>query len=293
MAICILWGSSWAAVRIGLGSIPPILSLAIRFSLASIILGVIAGYRRLAIPSSRQFWKLAIILCASGFTIPFILIYWAQMRIDSGLASVLFATYPLWVALLSYFMLPGERITIAKAAGTILGVAGVIVIFHDSFSEWNAHSLGGTAGIIVAAIIQAYSLVALRKLGEQFHPVTTNLWSMLLSVGPLLLASLAVEHYSNLSFDVKAVGSLVFLAVFCTVCTFVIYFWLVKHVQVVILSFSALITPIIAIVIGVLFLDEHFTTSDLGGSLLVLAGVATALAGDSLLPGKQEQTALK
>ena len=274
--ICLLWGSSWAAVKLGLETIPPLLSLGIRFTIASMILGVIAVFQQLGISRSTAFWKLAAIISMTSFTVPFVLIYWAQLQINSSLAAVLFATYPFWVAILSHFYLPAEKITVSRILGMIIGFAGVAFIFSDGFRDVNSTTLFGMVALVAGAVIQAIGLISIRRSGEHFHPVALNLWPMAMSSLPLFAASIAWEDYSKIVYDQQSVGSLLYLALFCTATTFVIYFWLIKHIEVVILSLSAFITPMIAVIIGVFLLGEEFTGTMIIGSILVLLGVAVA-----------------
>ena len=278
--ICLLWGSSWAAVKIGLESIPTLLSLGIRFTIASTILGLIVILKHLVIPKEKRFWFLVLTMVLTSFTIPFVLIYLGQVRIASGLASVLFATYPLWVALISHFLLPKEQITFVRIIGIVIGFLGVVFIFDNAFFSLSLSMVYGIVLIFVGAIIQAFGLVLLRRLGEHAHPITLNFCSMTLSALPLLAASYIFEDYSTIAFNVAAIESILYLSLFCTVITFVIYFWLVKHVEAVILSLSAFITPVIAVVIGVIIMGERITHGLYIGSALVLIGVAFALMGD-------------
>jgi drug/metabolite transporter (DMT)-like permease len=278
--ICLLWGSSWAAVKIGLESVPPLLSLGIRFTVASFILGLIVLWKRLRIPTEKKFWMLVLLMCSTSFTVPFVLIYWAQMQISSGLASVLFATYPFWVALISHFILPKEKITCTRIMGIGIGFLGVFFIFNKGFSEVSLSMLYGMAALIAGAIIQAFGLVFLRRMGEHAHPVTLNFCSMSLSALPLFAASYIFEDYSKMIFNTQTLGAILYLSIFCTVITFVIYFWLVKHVEAVILSLSAFMTPVIAVLIGVLVMKETITQGVYIGSALVLLGVLFTTLGD-------------
>jgi drug/metabolite transporter (DMT)-like permease len=165
--ICLIWGSSWAAVKIGIESFPPLLSLAIRFTLASIILGLIVFVKHLTIPKEKKFWMLVLMMCTTSFTVPFVLIYWAQLTVGSGLASVLFATYPFWVAIVSHFLLPNEKITPVRIIGIVIGFLGVIFIFNNGFSDVSIGMFFCMAAIIAGAIIQAFGLVFLRRLGDR------------------------------------------------------------------------------------------------------------------------------
>jgi drug/metabolite transporter (DMT)-like permease len=286
--ICLIWGSSWAAVKIGLESVPPLLSLGIRFTLASIVLGLIVFVKHLSIPKGKKFWMLVLIMCSTSFTVPFVLIYWAQLHVSSGLASVLFATYPFWVALISHFILPDEKITSVRIIGIVIGFLGVIFIFNKGFSDLSISMLYSMSAIMIGAIIQAFGLVFLRRLGEDAHPITLNFCSMSLSALPLFAASFLYEDYSKMIFNSQALGAILYLSIFCTVITFVIYFWLVKHVEAVILSLSAFVTPVIAVIIGVLIMRETITNSVYIGSALVLIGVVFTTAGDYFIRYRRE-----
>jgi drug/metabolite transporter (DMT)-like permease len=278
--ICILWGSSWAAVKLGLEGMPPLLSLTVRFTMASIILGIIMIFQRQAISKDRNFWKLVCILCVTSFTIPFVLIYLAQIQVSSGLASVLFATFPFWVAILSHFFLINEKISLVRISGLIFGFIGIIFVFYNGLIGESASTFIGMIEIIAAAIIQSSGLILLRRLSMNINPVSLNFCSMSLSIFPLLVGSIFAENYSTVHFDSITLISLSYLSVFCTVVTFVIYFWLIKHIEAVILSLTAFVTPVIAMILGVLFMDEIFTTNTYIGSLLVMIGVIIVTAGD-------------
>jgi drug/metabolite transporter (DMT)-like permease len=271
--ICLIWGSSWAAVKLGLETVPPVLSISIRFAIASVILGFIIFIQRLAMPRDWNFWRLVSILCATAFTIPFIIIYWAQIRVDSGLASVLFATYPFWVAIISNKILPNEKITTSRVTGMIVGFIGIVIIFYDGFVNLDRNSIYGMIAIIGASIIQAYGLIAIRKYGANEHSINMNFYPMMISAIILSILSYNTENYTDVVLNVDTLASIMYLSIFCTVITFVIYFWLVKYVEVVVLSLSALITPIVAVIIAVLIMGEKFTNNIFIGSLLVLAGV--------------------
>jgi drug/metabolite transporter (DMT)-like permease len=280
IVICFFWGSSWAAVKLGLETVPIFLSLGIRFSIASIILGLCILIFRLKVPNDRIFWKLVFFLCVTSFAIPLVLIYRAQVQVNSGLASVLFATFPLWVAILSHFFLPNEKITLQRIVGIALGFLGVVIIFNNGFSEMSNTTILGMAAIIFGAFIQASGLVAIRRFGKEIHPVLLIFWPVLLSSIILFAVSMATEDYSVAIFNTKAIASIVYLSIFCTVVAFVINFWLIKHVEAVILSLSAFITPVIAVFIGVNIMGEGFTSTIYLGSVIVLIGIAIANIGD-------------
>jgi drug/metabolite transporter (DMT)-like permease len=275
-AICIIWGTSWAAVKLGLETVPPLCSVGLRFSLATALLGVAVARKKIATPKQRSFWVLAGIMCATSFTVPFGLIYWAQQRIDSGIAAILFATFPLWVALLSGFFLPEEKMTPARWLGIILGFTGIAVIFRGSFQNLDSYPDSAMAAVLIGAAIQAFGLIALRKMGSAFNPVILNFWSLMLSAIAVMSFSFIGEDYSTLNLGGKAMLSIIYLAAFSTVLTFVVYFWLAARVEAVVLSFTAFITTVLAVLTGVFLMAETMTADVLFGSIIVLAGIVWA-----------------
>jgi drug/metabolite transporter (DMT)-like permease len=278
VVICIIWGSTWFAIKIGLQSLPPYLSVAIRFFLAAAILGVLLRLRNIEVPRVREFWVLAAILSVNTFSLPFALIYWGQQHIPTSLASILFATFPFCVAIFSHFRLPSERMTLVKWSGVAVGFAGVFIIFARELSfDADVHSLG-MAAILTASVAQAYAVITLKKLGGPFHPMPTSFAGMLLGSVITFALSLAVEDYSTAVFDWRAVGSLLYLAAFGSVVTFVTYFWLLKRVDAVLLSLITFVTPILAIVLGTVWLKERLSPEVFLGSAFVLGGILLANA---------------
>lgn len=290
--VSLVWGSTWLAIKIGLRTVPPILSASLRFLIAAGLLGVLLYYRGTGIRKDPQFWRLAIFLSLLSFSIPFSLVYWGQNRIPSSLASILFAIFPFWVALFSYLRLPNEPMTLPKVFGIVCGFAGIVVIFSSeltlatSFAEW------GMAAIVASAIMQAFALVILKKEGKGIDVVSLNFASMLISGCILFAFSMVAETFTHLEFGTDAILSLLYLATFGSVLTFVTYFWLVKHVEVVLLSLTAFVTPIIAVVLGTIVLNERLAPQVFAGSVLVLSGILLANAPDLLVVLKRGKALL-
>jgi drug/metabolite transporter (DMT)-like permease len=272
LIVCLIWGSTWTVVRVGLLSLPPIFSAGIRFAVAAGVLWFLMKLKGYGVPHERKFWKLTGVLCLTAFALPFGLIYWGQERVDSGISSVLFATFPFWVAILSHLFLPNERLTPLRFAGIMTGFCGILVIVQIN-SYRTVVDIPGTAAILAGAFLQAIALIAIRKKGESYNSFALNLFPMLFSSILLLGWSMLAEDLTYLKIDGPGVFSVLYLALFGTVLTFVVYFWLAKHVESVVLSLSAFITPLVALLSGVLILHEKISQNIFAGAFLVLAGV--------------------
>ncbi len=274
--ICLAWGSTWSVIRLGLESLTPFISVGLRFTLASILILIIMKFRNVQIQTDKISFWLYLIMAFGSFVIPFGLVYWAEQFVPSGLASVLFAVYPFFVVLFSYFAIPSETIGFYKIFGIVFAFMGIVTIFYDGLNLDVASYIWGMSAIILSAIMQAGIAVTLKKHGHHLHPLSMNFIPMIVAGISLVIIGVIVEDSSKLVFDSKAFFSIVYLAAFGTVLTFTSYYWLLKRVSVILLSLIAFITPVIALIIGWIFFQEKLSNRVLFGSILVLIGLLFA-----------------
>lgn len=274
--VCLIWGSTWLAIKEGLASVPPFLSAGVRFIIASILLRLVMAQQGERVPTDRKYWMLILETGLLTYSIPFAFMYWGQRLIPSGLSSVLFATYPFFVALAARFRVPGERLPAMRVIGILLGFVGVVSIFSGQLELETGFSPIGMSCIVIGAALQAWALVSVRLKGQDIHPATLTFGGMIIGAAVLSSSSLLLEDYATLVVDERAIVSTLYLAAFGSVITFITYFWLVKHVNPVLLSLTAFVTPFIAVSLGAVVLDEHLGQRVLLGGLLVLAGVLFA-----------------
>lgn len=288
--ISILWGSTWSAIKIGLENVPPFFAVAIRFTLALAILAMIMLLRRERLPLNKHSVVLFCTLGVLTFSVPFALLYWAEQYIASGLASILFAVYPFVVAVVSHFLLPKERMTGYKAAGIVLGFAGILIIFWEDIHVGSASSLGMGA-VIVCTLLQGSSLVITKKFGKDISPVALNAGGMVVGIIIMYCVAFAAEDFSAIHFDIRGIGSILYLGTFGTVVTFVVYYWLLKRVEAVYLSLSSFVIPVLAVIIGAAVLGEKLETHVFSGAALVLTGILVANGRDlsRVVGGRQEK----
>jgi putative membrane protein PagO len=274
--LCFIWGSTWLAIRISLESFTPFLSGGLRFLIASVAIFIIMRLKGITLQRDKLSVKLYLQMGFLSFVIPFGLVYWAEQFVPSGLASVLFGVYPFFVAIFSYFMIPNEKIGIGKTVGMILGFLGIIIIFSDSFSFTLSDYLLGMFAVMLSGIMQAYIAVTLKKYGKHLNPLSMNFIPMLIAGITGTLIGLFAEDFSKVSIEENGILAVLYLAIFGSVVTFTSFYWLMKRINVVILSLIAFITPIVALLLGWIFYNEVFTTHHLVGSALVLIGLLIA-----------------
>ena len=278
--LCFIWGSTWLAIRIGLESVPPIYSAGLRFTLASIFIYVLMRFRSIKLQTDKIAIRLYLVMGFFSFVIPFGLVYWAEQFVPSGLASVLFAVYPFFVVIFSYFSISKDSIDIYKIIGVVLGFAGIVTIFSDSFGGNISDYLIGMIAIVISGIMQAEIAILIKKHGYHLHSLSMNFIPMLIAGISMILAGLIFENVTTFGLELNAALSIIYLGFFGSVITFTSYYWLLKKINIVILSLIAFITPIVALILGYFFYNEQLSTRLLIGSLLVLIGLLGANLGN-------------
>jgi drug/metabolite transporter (DMT)-like permease len=161
-----------------------------------------------------------------------------------------------------------------------LGFSGVVVIFSDQFSGEITDYLIGMFAIILSAMMQAGIVVTIKKFGNHLHPLSMNLIPMFIAGLSMLIIGIAFENYSKNTLQLSGVLSILYLAFFGSLLTFTSYYWLLKKINIIILSFTAFITPITALVLGYIIYNEELSPGDFIGSALVLFGVFAANIGN-------------
>ncbi len=272
--LCGIWGSTWAFIKLGLRDLPPVTFASIRFIIAVSLLLLIALWRRAPLPRTTVEWKVLAITGVLQFAVNYGLIFWGEKYISSGLAALLQATIPLFGLLLAHRFIPDEPLTLRKLCGITLGLVGVAVIFSDQLSLGDIWSVWGSAAIIVGALAAAYSNVLVKTDGAKFDISVLVAGQMLCGLVPLLVFGLIKEgNPLALHWTLSAAVSVLYLALVGSVAAFMLYYWLVRNMDVTNTQLIALITPVVAVLLGVIFLDEKLTWRIAVGGLGIFMGI--------------------
>ncbi len=270
--ICLIWGSTWLGIKIGLEDSPPFLSSASRFLISSSFLYLLIRLKKLPIPKSN--WPKIIIPGFLLYGLSYGLDYWGIQYIASGLAAVLFATLPFFVAISAHYMLGNEKLSWIKIFCLGVGFLGVVIIFRDQihFSA-SLKSILGMLALIVAAFSAGISGVFTKRDLHHLDPIVIACFQMLVGMVFLLVMGLSFENLSSFKITYKSVGAVLYLAFFGSVVTFVTYFWLLKRIEVTKLSLIAFVTPILALILGAVVKNERISLPLILGSFLVILGI--------------------
>ena len=257
LLLCLIWGSTWLFIKLGLSDLPPFTFAGIRFVIASTILFAIVKARGLSLPRTRADWLLLATTGFLAFSVNYGAVFWGEQHISSGLAALLQAMIPVFGLVIAHFYLPGEQMTPARILGVVLGAAGVGVIFSNQLSIAGPKALAGCAALVVGSACTAYANVLVKARGAKLNPAILAGGQMVFGLIPLLLIGISTEgnpfHYR---WTGMAVVSLFYLAIVGSVVAFMLYYWLVQHMDVTNTMLIALVTPVVAVILGMLVLGR-------------------------------------
>lgn len=274
LLLTLIWGTTWAAIRVGLEGVPPFTGVAVRFAIAGTLLLALALALGVRLGRGRHEKALWLANGVLSFCLSYAIIYWAEQHIPSGLAAVLFATNPLFVAALAHFLLAGERLTAAAVAGLVLGFAGVAVIYSDDLSLLGGPQVRLAALVmLVSPLVSAVATVAIKRWGSDVHPISLSAVPMLIASLVMGVVAFLVERHRPLAFDARSVAALLYLAILGSAVTFTVYYWLLARVTATRLALLSYVIPIVAVAVGAAAFDEPLRPRLLAGSALVLVGV--------------------
>jgi drug/metabolite transporter (DMT)-like permease len=273
-AMCVIWGSTWMAIKVGLRGAPPLTSIAVRMMIASALVAIIVLVRRIPVPREGRFVRLGIFLGFFHIVLPYTFVYYGEQRISSGLAAVLYATLPLFVVVLARAALDNP-FTARKLAGVAIGLAGVTVIFSDNLRVGREQA-AGTAMVMASVMASSVGSVATKKWSQGYHPIVSLLIPFTTAAVVASILALCIEPGSSLHFNGATWASICYLAAAGSVMAFALFFYVLQHLDVTVVSYQTFIIPVVAVLLGWAFLGESISARVGLGAALILTGISLA-----------------
>ena len=274
LILCLIWGTTWIFIKIGLEDLPPITFAAARFILAVIILAFIIKIQKLPLPKTASDWKLIALTGILQFSINYSLVFWSEQYISSGLAAVLQAMIMVFGLVLAWIFLPAERITRLKVFAVVLGIIGVAVIFIEQLQINTFEAFAGCIAIVVGAYAAAQASILIKAKGSRLHPASLVFTQMICGLPIIIVYALVQEgNPLTLRWTWRAVICVLYLTVLGTIAAFWLYYWLLSKIESTKAMMISLVTPLIAVIIGAIFLGETLPPQTFFGGVLILASI--------------------
>jgi drug/metabolite transporter (DMT)-like permease len=288
--IYVVWGSTYLAIRYAVETIPPLLVVGVRQGIAGLaIFGWVysRGYR----PTWRE-WRASTVLGILYFVIGHGTLHWAETFVPSGLAALLIASEPIWIAIMAAVILREERLTAKTSVGLALGLLGVALLMHAEAGVGHGRLLFGCVVILIGALSWACGVIYSRNPALPKDPVaragmTAMTGSVLLLAGALLTGEVSRAHPA--SFSARSIWALVYLIVFGTIIAFTTYTWLLDHASPTLVSTHTYANPIIAVLLGWFFAGETLDIRILLAGLITLVSVFLISQGTKKKPKNNNQ----
>lgn len=276
LAVCLIWGTTYFAIRIALETIPPALVGGIRYTIAGLILTAVLSVRGERLPPTSYWGGLALvgalmIAVGNGGVI------WAELWVPSGFAALLVAASPFWMAGIEALLPGGERLTVRMIGGLLIGFSGIVILV------WPELTVGGSQGRQFAFGVIALQIACLgwslgssysRRHGREENALGAAALQMVFGGVIMLVAATILGEWGQLAFTPRTLAAELYLLLIGSLLGYPAYVYALKHLPVSTVSLYAYINPVIAVLLGTVLLDEPFGPRVILAAALVFLGSA-------------------
>jgi drug/metabolite transporter (DMT)-like permease len=274
--IYFVWGSTFLAIRVGVREVPPFLLAAMRFLVAGLVLYGWMLARGERSPSPRQ-WMSAFLIALLAFVFDYGLLFWAEQRVPSGIAAVMMATIPVFIALFEIIFLRTQKLTVRLALSLLIGIGGVTALVSRSLYLGGAPiDRAGAGALIIASMSWAAATTLTRKLPLPSSKAMSSGVQMLAGGILLTLAAAVLGEFRGFRPLLVSRGAwlaLLYLIVAGSITGFTAYVWLLHHVSPTKVGTYAYVNPVVAVLVGYFLGGETLGRRTILGTLLVLISV--------------------
>ncbi|MBT1699457.1 EamA family transporter [Fulvivirgaceae bacterium PWU4] len=273
-AVCLIWGTTYLALRIAVVGFPPFLFTALRQTTAGIILlSVMFTLGKAAWPTKEHIFRQAI----GGFFMLSLgngLVAWAEMHIPSGVAAIICSLMPVMVIIINLFISADERPTMPIIAGVALGLIGIIMIFGEHIAEFSkTEYLIGIVLTFAAVISWAGGSIWIKKKNTDSNPFVNAGLQMFFGGFWCFPLSLLFDDLSTVTWSAEVAWSMAYLIIFGSIVAYASYSYALRKLPMTIVSLYAYVNPLVAVLLGWLVLDEMLNLKIIVAFLLTVAGI--------------------
>lgn len=274
LVVCVVWGTTYLAIRVGVADLPPFLFSAMRQIIAGALLSVfMVTLGKQQLPTKENVIHQAI----AGFFMISLgngLVSYAEVHVSSGVAAILGSMMPIWVILINLAVSRDERPTFPILLGLAIGLSGIVLIFGENLAEFaNPAYTWGLVCVFAANLGWAGGSVFLKKKNQNTNAFLNAGLQMFFGGLYLVPVSVAFDDLSAVVWSEKAIYSLLYLIFFGSILAYACYSYAIKKLPMTIVSLYAYINPLVAVLLGAFLLNEKFNLRIGFAMLITIAGI--------------------
>lgn len=272
-----IWGSTYFVISAGLEDLPPFTAAAVRFGLACALMTVVARLLAGREGGGRPPVTMSVVMGLLNFAVSYGIVYWAETILPSGLVSVLWAVFPMMVAVCAHLFVPGEQLRLRQWSGFLIGFCGVALLFYTDLAQLGPQAIPAGLVLLISPAASALGQTYIKRHGAAVSSLLLNRNGM--AIGALALAAVAVARESDVpvQWTAQAIASVLYLAVVGTTLSFGLYFWAMRHAPAYRLSVISYLTPVLALSLGAVAGDEPVGLHTIAGAAMITSGVGLVM----------------
>ncbi|MFQ5603140.1 MAG: EamA family transporter [bacterium] len=272
-AVCIFWGTTYLAIRIGVEVFPAAIFAGIRFLIAGVLFLVFLLIRGYKLPVGRELLDITIVGIAL-LTIANGIVVWAEQWVPSGLAALIVATLPFWMVGIEATLPRGDKLNFKKVLGIVTGFAGlVLLVYPDLRGSTEPGYLTGMAVILIAPLSWGAGSIYSKYRTMKTKPLMAAALQMVIAGVLLTLLGTMNGELAEYSYTFKGLAALAYLVVFGSLIGYSSYIYALDKLPASIVSMYAYINPLIAVILGWLILDEKLDWSVATATIIIISGL--------------------
>ncbi|MGE5257327.1 MAG: EamA family transporter [Hyphomicrobiales bacterium] len=281
--VCLIWGTTYLAIRIAVGHLPPMLFAGIRWILAGAIFIFYLRWRGKSLPKAKELIHLAVVgLALIGFGNG--LVVFAEQWIPSGLAALMITTVPFFMVGIESFLPKGPRLNATVLMGLMMGLAGVCLIFGEDIKYLaDPNNLVGVLGLLGAVIFWSIGSLYSKYVKVDVHPLMGASVQMLIAGIMLSAIGIFIGELPRLNFEINGLLSLAYLIIIGSLVGYSSYIYAIAKLPLSLISTYAYINPVIALLLGWIILDERLNLQIAVAAGVIIAGVFVVKQGAARL----------
>jgi drug/metabolite transporter (DMT)-like permease len=279
--VCIVWGTTYLAIRIAVTTMTPFLLTGARYLFAGIVLFIIAKLHGDKVPHDRRILGDVVVCGVLMVAIGNLTVVWAEQWVPSGFAALFVGTAPFWATLIELFRRSGERLELRGAAGMLIGFAGVAMLVtpRGAGSAFDRRFVIGALVIQLGSIAWQYGTIRGKYALASMPPLMSSALQMLAGGFVVTVAGVGLGEVPHFHATPRTFTALAYLSLFGSVLAYTSYVYAARHLRTTKMSLYAYVNPVVAVILGWLVLHEQLTWLSITAMIVILGGVAMVQSG--------------